>query len=113
MLKEFDKIFGRDLPSYNAITMKAMVWTATCCIVRICEMVRTKHKMAMPVDHNIKRENVTVSSSGAHPGISITFLSWESSEGARILFFPKMQKFKLAIKLLQRYLLVRPKKPIL
>ena len=35
MLKEFEKIFDQDLPTYDAIAMKAVVWMAMFCMMRL------------------------------------------------------------------------------
>ena len=103
MLKEFEQIFYRDLPTYDAIAMKAMVWMAIFCMMRLSEFTSHHHAGAHQ-SHTIKKENVLLIATGAQPGISVTFLSWKSSMRPQTLFFQKTAPFKSAIKWVQRYL---------
>ena len=79
MLKEFEQIFDRDLPTYEAIAMKAIVWMTTFCMMRLSEFTYTDHHAGAHQSHTIKKENVSLIVTGAQPGISVTFLSWKSS----------------------------------
>ena len=103
LLHELGSIFDRDLGSYEAITMKAMIWTATFCMLRCSEYCKndttSEHN-----DHALLRNNITI----LPDGISVTFESWKGHIGSQTLFFPNMPEFKPVRKWLKQYLLIRP-----
>ena len=67
MLKEFEKIFDRDLPTYDAIAMKAMVWMAMFCMMRLSEFTYADHHAGACKNHTIKKKNVSLTAARTQP----------------------------------------------
>ena len=82
-LNELRHILDCDLGSYEAITMKAMIWTATFCMLRQSEYCKNDRRLEEQTHHALLKENVTLL-------LSVTFLSWKGHTGAKTLFFPFM-----------------------
>ena len=82
-LNKLGHILDCDLGSYEVITMKAMIWTATFCMLHQSEYCKSDRRLAEQTHNALLKENITL----LPDGLSVTFLSWKGHMGAKTLFF--------------------------